>query len=447
MANRETSGINLDSTYVLRTAGLLAATPGQQIGEWFGPGRTLNPVAPPDTAGRILDYPVNYNVNIRPRSYENISFDTLRSFADAYDLLRLIIETRKDQIEGYQWEIIPKEGKTASDADVDFVTEFFSYPDKEHPWSTWLRMLLEDLFVIDAVSIYPRATKGGGLYALELMDGSTLKRVIDEFGRTPLPPDPAYQQVLKGLPAINYTREEILYAVRNPRTSRIYGYSPVEQVISTVNIALRRQLHQLQFYTEGNVPEAIAGVPDTWNIQTLRDFQTYWDSVMEGNTAQRRHMKFVPFDASKIVFPKEGALKDQYDEWLARIICFCFSISPSALIHQPNRATAETIQETAVKEGIVPLLNWLKQLINGLITTQLKKPNLQFEWVMQQDLDPLVQAQVDQIYIACKVTTPNEVRERRGDDPLTQKQLDELNPPVPSVPDDKPKPAEVKETQ
>jgi hypothetical protein len=94
-------------------------------------------------------------------------------------------------------------------------------------------------------------------------------------GRTPLPPDPAYQQVLKGLPAVNYSRDELIYAIRNPRTNRVYGYSPVEQIIMTVNIAMRRQLSQLQYYTEGNIPEAMIGVPDPWNPDQIRQFQDY----------------------------------------------------------------------------------------------------------------------------------------------------------------------------
>ena len=31
----------------------------------------------------------------------------------------------------------------------------------------------------------------------------------------------------------------------------------------SVNIALRRQLYQLQYYTEGNVPEALIALPET----------------------------------------------------------------------------------------------------------------------------------------------------------------------------------------
>ena len=125
-------------------------------------------------------------------------------------------------------------------------------------------MLIEDLLVLDAPCIYPRKTIGGELYALEPVDGSTIKRLLDDTGRTPLPPEPAYQQILHGVPANNYMRQELIYRPRNLRTNKVYGYSPVEQVITSVNIAMRRQLHQLDYYQSGSVPDALIGVPDTW---------------------------------------------------------------------------------------------------------------------------------------------------------------------------------------
>jgi hypothetical protein len=94
---------------------------------------------------------------------------------------------------------------------------------------------------------------------------------LQHGGRTPVPPSPAYQQVLKGIPAADYTSEQLVYSVRNFRTNRIYGYSPVEQVIMTVSIAMRRQLSQLDFYTQGNVPEAIAQVPESWTARQIGD--------------------------------------------------------------------------------------------------------------------------------------------------------------------------------
>src|SRR6185312_5874566 len=76
--------------------------------DWFGPLDPLRPIAPPDVAGRRFDFPPGYNLVTRPRAYEPVGFHELRAFADAYDLLRLVIETRKDQMERLCWRIKPR---------------------------------------------------------------------------------------------------------------------------------------------------------------------------------------------------------------------------------------------------------------------------------------------------------------------------------------------------
>ena len=167
--------------------------------------------------------------------------------------------------------------KRALDADVTRASprssNFFQRPDGVTRWKTWLRALLEDMFVIDAATLYCQRTRSGQLCALQQLDGATIKRVIDDWGRTPLPYagadgatvyPPAYQQVLKGLPAVNYSARDIIYRPRNVRAHRVYGYSPVQQVLMTVNIALRRQLWQLDYFSEGSIPDALIGVPAGW---------------------------------------------------------------------------------------------------------------------------------------------------------------------------------------
>src|SRR5579863_6035774 len=79
--------------------------------DWFGPLNPLRPIAPPDVAGRRFDFPVGYNLLTRPRAYEPVGFHELRGFADAYDLLRLVIETRKDQMERQRWRVRPRDPK------------------------------------------------------------------------------------------------------------------------------------------------------------------------------------------------------------------------------------------------------------------------------------------------------------------------------------------------
>jgi hypothetical protein len=48
--------------------------------------------------------------------------------------------------------------------------------------------------------------------------------------------------VLKGLPAVDYAVRDIVYRPRNVRAHRVYGYSPVQQVLMTVNIARVRRI-------------------------------------------------------------------------------------------------------------------------------------------------------------------------------------------------------------
>ncbi len=431
VATREQSGTNVDPGLIQRVVqGVRYMVQGVTPEAFFGPGQPIAPVAQDKAEGRQYDYPVAVNQRFTPRGDEAVSFNQLRGLADGYDLLRLVIETRKDQIEAFDWEIVPKEKADSADAmkdDIKRVTEFLEMPDKEHNWPQWLRMQIEEVLVTDALTVYPRLTRGGDLYALELVDGATIKRVLDITGRTPLPPDPAYQQILKGIPAVDYSRDQLVYKVRNPRVFKSYGYSPVEQVITTVNIALRRQLSQLDFYTQGNVPEALAQVPKEWTMKQIQEFQLWWDSVMEGNQAARRKMRFMP-DLAKIVFPKDAVLKDEYDEWLARIVCFAFSISPSALIKQVNRASGEQMADTAKEEGLMPLLRFMEAHFTYLVQRYMGAPGLKFQFKVVNRVAPLQQAQIHEIYNRMKALTADEVREDLDRDALTPEQREAAFP-------------------
>ena len=408
--------------------------------EWMGPQRPIEPVTPPEVAGRQFDYPVGFNINIKPRTAEPVTFEQLRALADNLDILRLVIETRKDLVCALEWEIVPKDKSKEPDSRCEKIQEVLQLPDREHTWQEWLRMLLEDLFVLDAPCVYPRLTKGGQLYSLDPIDGATITRKIDQTGRTPVPPQVAYQQVLKGVPAGDFTRDELIYRPRNLRTNRIYGYSPVEQIIMTVNIALRRQINQLQFYTEGSTPDLIMTVPMDWTVDQVDRFQLWWNEQLSGNTAQRRKTRFVPGGVAAIN-AKEGLLKDEYDEWLSRIITYAFSVPNQQFIKQMNRSTAETAQDQAVSEGLLPMLNWVKSLVEYVIIRYFGYRDLTLDWTDNRDPDLLQAAQIDllkaqaeQIRINSGVLDENEVRGDLGLKALTPEELEARNPPPPPPP-------------
>src|SRR6185312_10080715 len=342
---------------------------------WFGPLEPMAPLAPADTPPRRFDYASGVNLVTQPRNYEAVSFQQMRDLADSFDLVRIAIETRKDQVSKMPWSFREKINGSArpgaagsklpgsAASRIDELTELFQSPDGEHSFDDWLRMILEDLLVIDAVTLAPTIDDFGGVWSagkkvrrFEVIDGATIKRVIDNMGRTPPAPAVAYQQILKGVPAIDFTADELVYRPRNLRAHRFYGYSPVEQIVMTINLALRRQMFTLAYFTDGNMPEAICQAPEIWSTDTVKAFQESFDSILSGNLNQRRRITFIPHSGGKdaIQFTKEPPLTSDLDEWLARIVCWAFSISPQALIRQMNRATAETAKEQAEEEGISP---------------------------------------------------------------------------------------------
>jgi hypothetical protein len=406
---------------------------------WFGPDLPMAPSAPAGTPPRTLDYPVGYNINIQPRNMEPISFDQMRSLADSFDLVRLCIETRKDQVSRMPWAFrvktqpgAPKRAANTSNSAISGnddeeqdprltqLTNFFAYPDREHSWQQWVRLLLEDLLVLDAPVLVPIVSQEGelwspgkSLYALEVIDGSTIARKIDAMGRTPASPAIAYQQILKGLPAVDFTSDQLIYRPRNVRAHKFFGFSPVEQIILTINIGLRRQIHLLNYYTEGNVPEAVAQVPKEWSADQISEFQEWFDSALAGNSARRRRITFVP-ECGNLQFTRDPMLKDALDEWITRIVCYAFGLSPQQFVSVMNRATAETSVEQAAAEGLVPILGYLADTINFIVARHFGFSDIEFVWEQDRTLNALEQAKVDDLYVRAGVLSIDEVRESLG---------------------------------
>lgn len=399
----------------------------QGAADWFGPLDPVAPGAPPEVAGRQWDYQSGFNLAVQPRSNAAVSFGTLRQLADGWDLLRLVIETRKDQVARMAWSVKPRGGGRA-DARVAPILAFFMRPDGIHGWSDWLRIILEELLVIDAPALYCRRNRNGRLAALLPLDGATIKPVIDAWGRTPQPYadggqtvwPPAYQQVLKGFPAVDYSTRDLIYRPRNPRVNHAYGYSPVEQVVTTVNIALRRQLFLLDYYTEGNIPDSLIGVPDGWTPDQIASYQKYWDSYFSGEAGKRRRAKFVPGAVAKtFVQTKEPELKNAFDDWLARLVCFAFSVSPQALVSQMNRATAETQKALSEEEGLAPVLAWIKALVDDVLRDEFDAADLEFAWTPTETIDAEAQERMLASYTSRGILTLNEARAMLGREPLS----------------------------
>jgi hypothetical protein len=400
----------------------------------FSPGFPLVPPQPEPL--RSWNYPFSYNTVYTPRSYENISFDELRALAENYDIVRLLIETRKDQIEKLEWQITAK-GADFTEKDgparAEKLEEFFQHPDGYQNFAGWLRELLEDLLVIDAPALEVRRNRANEIIGLDVLDGATFKVLLDYNGRTPRPPAPAYEQIIHGRPwalvqdgqrttdedadAVPFTDQELIYLPRNRRAHKAYGFSPVEQIIVTVNIGLRRQISQLHEFTDGNMPPGLLTAPAGWNADQIQQFQEWFDSITSGNLAARRKLMWGP-DGAKYQRFIEPALKDDFDEWLARIACFAFSISPTPFTKTQNRGEQLATKEAALEEGLAPLMGWVKRLIDDVIQRRMGQRDLEFVWSDERPMDEVDKAKIIQDDFRTGLITLNEGRDLKGLEPV-----------------------------
>ena len=395
-----------------------------QNAPFFPPGKPIDAVAP-GAAGRRFDYPSAININVLPRTYEPIDFETLRAMADpsygGSDLVRLAIETRKDQMAQIEWSVMPRKlahqsNRPKADERCTKMEELFRRPDGHTPWQQWCSQLIEEHLVVDAATIYRRRSLGGETIRLELMDGTRMLPLLNYDGLRP-EEGPAYKQNLKGFPAVDYSKDDLLYMPRNPRVNKIYGYSCVEQIIVTVNIALRRQAAQLAFYTDGNIPDAIGTLPETWSMQQIAEYQAYWDTMVNDATT-RRKMRFIPGGTGFTPTRPNDALTDAFDEWLARVVAYCFSLPPTPFVKMVNRATAESAYDTALSEGLTPLMIWLKGICDYILANWMGFPDLEFVFDSIKKPDPAEEEQRDLAKIGAGVISRDVMRAKEGLEPL-----------------------------
>lgn len=388
---------------------------------WMSPQQPLPPQTQ-DSAGRQYDYPVAYNINYLPRADRKIKFPRLKELSTNCGVLRTVIERQKDLLESFDWNVKPREtqpGKraAATDPDIQAIEAFLRYPDKIHDWAQWLRALLEQVFVLDALSIYRRRDRGGRPFAFELIDGATIRMLIDGQGRRPMAPDAAYQQILKGVPAVDYSTDELLYWPKNVRADNPYGYPPVEQIIDYVETFIERAKSQKSYFTEGNIGDGLFSGPAEWKVDQIKAWQGYWDSIFSGNVQMRRKGWWVP-NGTKFEQIKQPPLKDDFDEWLARIVCFAFSTSPQPFIKQVSRGNQESQQEVAEEGGVATYMAFVKRVVDRLIAEDFQRPDLEFVWSEDREFDPLVSAQIEDMRLKNGSLVLDEVRDRNGEDPL-----------------------------
>ena len=401
---------------------------------WYSPMEPVWPFGPPYyNVPREWDYPVGYNLNYVPQRLNLVG--TLRGMRQSWGILATVIETRKSQLMRVPWTIQVKGKPRATSKGVELAKKFFKSPDGVLTYRQWAWKYLDDLFVIDAPTLYMDRDNGGRLRHAPVLDGGTIFPLIDDAGRRPdtdaiVTPNgifyerrqPAFQQIIYGLPMINLSKDEIIYGMMAPRAELpIFGYSPVEQILTEATEAIRKTFYQLEFWRAGSMPELIITVPDNWTPRQIATFQAHFDAVLSGQLTLKSKVRFVPGGMKPFDIKNASgeSLWSQRDELLVRLCCYAFSVSPTPFIHQNNRATANQNQEASEEEGLYPLMSyWKDDVVDVILQDKLGLDDVEAVFLPRQEPDQSKQAEIHQIRLHDGSVTINEVRGEMGLEPI-----------------------------
>jgi hypothetical protein len=423
-----------------------------EMANYFGPGLEVTPIAPPGTEARGWQYWVNQNMVFTPRPDAALTAQQLRSLAQ-YPLARTAIENCKDVITSLPRQIRAKKKPGEKTADVDkrsrgdqtlkMLNQFFDCPDGEHDWDSWLRPWIEDLYVLDAPAVLIRRMKSGKISQARWIDGAFITRLINEYGYTPQPPLPAYQQLWSGTPAtvggipfVDLTTDQLLYRPRNivPRntvSSFLYGYSPTEQIAQEIEIGQQRLNFVLSYYTTGTIPDAMHIVPPNISSDQLNAAQKALTAEMSGQPWKRSgFIKLIqgfvdrtqPGSAGgdQLIFPKEKLLGDPFDELHIRKVFYAYGASTQRIMKQMNRASAQTNQEASEEEGTMPFANSAKAMVDWMIAVSFRLGFGEYEltYDAQKELDVVKRSTADKNDVDAGIITRDEARQLRGLDEM-----------------------------
>ena len=398
----------------------------------FG-GYPYNPAVGMPAGVQRFQFDYNHQGNqLRRKPMSNISFQILREYSTTYEVARAAINARKRQITNLDWEIVPldqsgdkaeyKANQKKYANDIALVSEFFdNIGGPSMRFRKFLDTIIEDLLVLDAVALMRNKSKGDDLLGLTPIDAATIKLVVDQFGNTPEAPEIAYRQIIRGACTAELTTDDLIYDFMNPRSSTPYGLAPLETLIIVVSSALRGNLVNLNYLTDGNVPEGFYTMPESWSMQQIKEFQEIWDAYIAGDPRASSRLRFMPPGTYTPAKKVEDMRYEKFAEWLMLCTCALFDVQPQEIgftQHQSTKANAQEQGSIAVKRGVLPMANFLREMFRMIIQQDLGFKNLDFKFIGIEDRDELQEAQARMTRITSGFTTVDEERQQEGLDPL-----------------------------
>jgi len=403
---------------------------------------------------------LQYAMGYKDRRY-SLTYDTLKRIVNQLSIVAAIVNTRIAQIAAFAMPYrttkslgfmvkhkSPEHMTTQSERRFIQMLEAFvsscGEPGRRNPYSrfdrddfeAFLKKIVRDTMTYDQIGIEIVPRNNTIPFEFLAVDGSTLRLAsADRFpgsgseysyharnvvgGFTPYrfqglytgsyglnnprqtdPESIQYVQVVNGQIENVYTRDELAFGVRNPRTDiyiQGYGFGEIEQLITIITSLLYAEEYNKRYFTQGSHPKGVLNFKgDNWTPDQLEAFKRQWIAQVAGTEnswktpiTQSEGIEWINLQMSN----KEMEF-GRWIEYLIKIVCGVFLIDPAEInfdLHGGVQQTPlfESSQEWKLKasrdRGLKPLLRFIAKLINTHIIDKIDD-HFVFEFVGLDEL-------------------------------------------------------------
>lgn len=373
-----------------------------------------------------------------------VDFNTLRRAAQSVHIARICITVLKEKITKTKWiikSIDPQ--KEANPEQVKEVEALFKHPNKNNEtFRTLLDKMLEDLLVLDAVSLEKTRFPDGKLAELHFVDSATIRPVYDEHGNQDVVIPLATVEGQKELPvsyvqiADNSTyggpesgeivaawpKKDFIHFHMHPQGSMEnfgYGMSPLESVLSVVTNILNADNYNGTYFEEGAFPPVILALTGQMTQEELEAAREYLYSELTHGSFHRPAI--MAGQKPEIINLKDLNNRDmqfmEYMGFLAKLMAAAYGLSPQdiGLTDDVNRATSETMKDLSEAKGYGSILHLIKEVFNQeIIWKDFGYEDLEFEWVSDDRTDQKDITLIVDSALKNGTMTINEARSKMG---------------------------------
>lgn len=348
----------------------------------------------------------------------------LRAFART-PYARRAINAIKNPIAQLDWEVVPKDGielNSELQRQCEVVTRCLRSPNHEDSWRSLVERVIED--VLSGAGAIEQQLSGDKDRPLWLypVDGLSIQLYPAWSGdsrEAKYSQVPGYGMLSGPGYGIDLRADELMYIIPNPTTSHPFGTGPLEVAFTTIS----RMLGVSEY--AGNVasnarPNLILslGKADQTRLDT---FRSYWSNDIEG---QGKMPIMGGIDDAKVLnLTAEGdkALYLAWQEYLKVEIATSFDLSPQNLgvERDVNRNTSETAEDRDWDQAIIPYADLIESHVNrSAIEGLLGFSQIEFRFVGLDREDEKATADIYKTYYESNAITPNQHREKLGEEPL-----------------------------